>query len=102
MLKEVHLRDKDRNKIAALMSVIPGLGHLYKHHYVEGIGFLTVGNVLMVFVTALLSIATFGVAIVLVPTIYVAAVAYAAYSIPDWHGKHEILHPWRQQNKDHH
>ena len=52
-------KEVDRNKIAALLSVVPGLGHLYKHHYVEGFVLLTAGNVLMVFIALWLAMATF-------------------------------------------
>ena len=82
----------DRNKIAALMSVIPGAGHLYKHHYLAGAGIMTVGNVLMVFVALWLSIATVGMSLIIVPALWVAGVAYAAYSAPDHHGAHPWLH----------
>ena len=82
----------DRNKIAALLSVVPGLGHLYKHHYLAGIGILTAGNVLMVFVALWLAFATLGFSLILVPVAWVAGVAYAAYSAPDRHGTHPWLH----------
>ena len=39
-------RTVDRNKIAALLSIIPGLGHLYKHHYTSGLGILIGGNIM--------------------------------------------------------
>ena len=83
-------RSVDRNKIAALLSVVPGAGHLYKHHYLAGAGILIVGNALMVFVAAWLSIATVGLSLLLVPALWVAGIAYAAYSAPDRHG----THPW--------
>jgi hypothetical protein len=89
---------EERNKIAALLSIIPGLGHLYKHHYVFGLGLLIGGNALAAFCTALLTLATFGVAVLLVPLGYLAIVAASAYSIPDWHGRHHYLHPWTPES----
>lgn len=87
----------DRNKIAALLSVIPGAGHLYKHHYLEGLGILTVGNVLVAFVTAWLALATLGLALIVVPAVWVAAIAYSAYCVPDLHGTHPWLHVWERR-----
>ena len=75
--------------------MIPGVGHLYKHHYLAGMGFLIGGNLLMIFVTGLLSLATFGLAMIVVPVAYLAAVAWAAHELPDWHGRHHFLHPWK-------
>lgn len=94
-MEKIQFKKKDRDRIAALLSVIPGAGHLYKHHYLAGIGIMTGGTMLMVLVTALLALATFGLAILLVPLAYMLGVAYAAYELEDWHGKHHALHPWR-------
>lgn len=82
----------DRNKIAAILSIIPGLGHLYKHHYRSGLGIMTAGNVLMAFVTLWLSIATLGMALIIVPAIWFAGVGYSAYCAADEHGMHPWLH----------
>ena len=56
----------DRNKIAALLSIVPGLGHLYKHHHLAGFGIMTVGNVMMVFIALWLSLATLGLSLIVV------------------------------------
>lgn len=82
----------DRNKVAALLSVIPGLGHLYKHHYMAGAGILTAGNVLMVFVALWLAFATVGLSLVIVPVLWFAGIAGSAYFATDEHGKHAYLH----------
>ena len=95
-MEEIHLRKQDRDLIAMLLSVIPGAGHLYKHHYLAGFGILIGGNLLMGLVTALLAIATFGVAIIVVPVVYIIGIAWAAHELEDWHGKHQYLHPWRK------
>lgn len=88
-------RSVDRDKIALVLSVFPGAGHLYKRHYASGFGLLIGGNLLMIFIALLLGLATFGASVILVPLIYMFAVAASAYSIPDWHGHHGFLHPWR-------
>ena len=87
-MKLVQFRKQDRDLFAGLLSVIPGLGHIYKRHYLSGLGILTGGNLLMLLVTALLAMATFGVAIIVVPVAYMLAVAWAAHELPDWHGRH--------------
>lgn len=84
----------DRNKVAIIMSVIPGLGHLYKHHYIAGFGILTLGNVLIVFVTALMAFATLGMSLIIVPAAWFAGVACSAYMASDEHGHHPWLHVW--------
>jgi len=92
-------RTVDRNRVAAMLSIIPGLGHLYKHHYVAGIGLLTGGNILVGFVAVLLMLGTFGLSVIVLPAIYIAGIAASAYSLPDWHGHHRYLHPWREEEE---
>jgi hypothetical protein len=87
----------DRNKIAALLSVIPGLGHLYKHHYIAGIGLMIAGNALMIFVSLWLSLATVGLSLVLIPAFWFGSVAASAYYATDEHGAHPWLHVWRMR-----
>ncbi|MEI8038347.1 MAG: hypothetical protein WCJ14_08145 [Verrucomicrobiota bacterium] len=86
---------EDRNRIAALLSLLPGLGHLYKHHYLAGVSLLIAGNIMTGFVAVLMALGTFGLSILLIPSAYIAAVAAAAYALPDWHGHHHYLHPWK-------
>lgn len=87
-------KEVDRNKVAALLSVVPGLGHLYKHHYMSGIGIMTAGNVLMVFVALWLGIATLGLSLIVVPAMWFAGIAASAYYATDEHGMHPWLHVW--------
>ena len=96
-IKEVRrrLEKVDRNLVALALSIIPGAGHLYKHHYAAGLGILIGGNLLVVFASILLSLATAGLSLVLIPLLYWPGVAASAYYLPDWHGKHHWLHPWR-------
>ncbi len=84
----------DRNKIAALLSVCPGLGHLYKHHYMSAVGIMTAGNVLMVFIAIWLSFATLGLSLIVVPAVWFAGIAGSAYFATDEHGMHPWLHVW--------
>ncbi|MEX1049039.1 MAG: hypothetical protein WED15_05905 [Akkermansiaceae bacterium] len=87
----------DRNKIAALLSVIPGLGHLYKHHYVAGLGLLIGGNALMIFVALWLSLATFGLSLILVPFLWFAAIGFSAYYATDEHGEKPWSQVWQER-----
>lgn len=84
----------DRDEVAAILSVLPGAGHLYKHHYALGLGLLTGGNVLVAFVAGLMVLGTMGLSLILVPLVYIGVVAWSAYNLPDWHGHHPYLHPW--------
>ena len=93
-------RSVDRNTVAAILSILPGAGHLYKHHYASGFGILIGGNTLMVFIAVLLALGTFGVSLVLVPIIYWLGIGAAAYAAPDWHDHHPYLHPWTPEDHE--
>ena len=87
-------RSIDRDEVAALLSILPGAGHLYKHHYGAGFGILLLGNALVAFVSGLMALATLGLSLILLPTVYLCIVAWSAYNLPDWHGHHHYMHPW--------
>ena len=78
---------RGRSMFAALLSLIPGLGHFYKGYYLIGLGYLLVGLPIVIGAAALLLLATFGLSLVL-PVIYVGITAAHAYTIED----HQI-HP---------
>ncbi len=63
---------------------------------IAGAGILVGGNLLMILVTALLALATFGLALIIVPVAYILGIAWTAHELPDWHGRHQYLHPWRK------
>lgn len=87
-------RRVDRNNIAAALSLIPGLGHLYKHHYLAGFGILTIGNVLVGFIATLMVFGTLGLSMIIVPVAWIAGIASSAYMASDAHGHHPWLHVW--------
>ena len=95
-MKEIYeaWKQVDRNKVAVVLSVFPGLGHLYKHHYLAGIGIMTLGNVLVAFIAGLLSLGTLGISLIAVPAVWFASIAYSAYMASDEHGHHPWLHVW--------
>jgi hypothetical protein len=79
------IKNIDRNVLALVLSILPGLGHLAKRYYIWGLTILIAGNALAVFVAAWLALATFGLSLIVVPTIWVAAVAWSAFMLPDRH-----------------
>jgi hypothetical protein len=56
--------------VALLMSVVPGLGHLYKGHLVTGILFL-VGTVVAVLLCSLFATFTMGFGLLLLPLYWI-------------------------------
>jgi hypothetical protein len=84
----------DRDEVAAILSLVPGAGHLYKHHYALGLGLLLGGNLLVAFAAGLMAFGTLGLSLVLLPLVYIGVVAWSAFNLPDWHGHHAYLHPW--------
>lgn len=94
-------RDVDRNMLALILSVVPGLGHLLKHYYGLGFTILIVGNALMIFIAAWLALATFGVSLIAVPIIWIASIAWSAYLLPDRH-RPEIATPPPRMTEDGH
>lgn len=67
--------------VALLMSVVPGLGHLYKGHLVTGIMFL-IGTIVAVLVCSLFATFTMGFGLLLLP-LYWIWVMTEAYWIAD-------------------
>ena len=84
---------RSRDRFAAVLSIIPGLGHMYKAHYFMGAAFLLVGLPVVIGATGLLLLATFGLSLLL-PLLYVALVGAHAHEIEDrqWHPQHGRSH----------
>jgi hypothetical protein len=74
--------DPGRNVIAALLSLLPGLGHLFKGYYVLGILLLVVGIPIILAASALMALATFGASLVL-PMVFIAIAAAHAFALDD-------------------
>lgn len=66
-----------RDSIAAVLSIVPGLGHVYKGHYVLGLGILFVGTPLFLFGSGLLALATFGLGLFLPLAAWVVVALHA-------------------------
>lgn len=70
------------NWFAAVLSLVPGLGHLYKGHLVSGLLLLCVGGPAFLLLVLLLIPKTFGLSLLL-PAGFVAATAFHAFHLPD-------------------
>jgi hypothetical protein len=75
----------DRNKIALILSILPGAGHLYKRHIGSGLAILIGGNSLIIFCAVWLSLATLGLSLVVVPILWIGGIAWSAFLLPDLH-----------------
>jgi hypothetical protein len=78
-----------RNEIAAVMSVFPGLGHIYKGYYLMGAGLLLLAPV-MVFAGLISGALTLGVGLV-IPVLFWIGTGVSAYMIDD-HRTHHLIH----------
>jgi hypothetical protein len=72
------------DRTAALLSLLPGLGHLYKGYVHEGLGHLCIGLPVSCLVGGLLGFATLGLGFLL-PLAYAGMCAWQAYSIKRRH-----------------
>jgi len=75
------------NKIAALLTIVPGLGHVYKGHYATGFIWMFAGMPLAIWVGILLGLATAGFGL-LFPIACWAGLAFDAYNEPDLRKHH--------------
>ncbi len=79
--RQEHFRDPatGRDRAAMFMSVVPGLGHIYKGHKMMG-AVLMAGTLLMAFFVAATVSATAGVALVLIPLYWSAVMLHAFWA----------------------
>jgi hypothetical protein len=73
---------REHNIYAAMLSALPGLGHIYKGHYPAGIAIMLLGPPLAIWVGVLLSLATLGLGMLL-PLFCWAWVAFDAFNEVD-------------------
>lgn len=81
---------KAENKIAALLSIVPGLAHMYKGHYFVGFFWRSLGMPIVFWAGILLGLATAGVGLFL-PLVIWAALAANAYCELDLRRRHRLL-----------
>lgn len=89
MSENTTILKKDRDIIAAVLSAIPGLGHIYKGHYAAGIFTMVLGIPVVLWVGILLSLATAGIGL-LVPVGCWASVILSAYFAKDLRKRHPM------------
>jgi hypothetical protein len=77
------------NDIAAVLSIVPGLGHIYKGHYAMGLMWMFLGMPIAVFVGIISILGTAGVGLLL-PIGCWAALAYDAYNEKDRRHHHHL------------
>jgi hypothetical protein len=80
----------ERNVIAGLLSIVPGLGHIYKGLYANGLVVMLLLTPIVVWASVLLSLTTKGAGL-LMPIAYWAVVAYQAMTERD-HRKYHLLY----------
>ena len=80
----------ERNLIAGLLSIIPGLGHIYKGLYSNGLAIMLLLTPIVLWASVLLSLTTKGAGL-LMPIAYWAIVAFQAMKETD-HRKHRFLY----------
>ena len=79
-----------QNLIAALLSIVPGLGHIYKGHFEAGFLWMFIGMPIAVWIGILFGLATAGVGL-LFPILCWAALALDAYNEKDQRHHHRAL-----------
>jgi hypothetical protein len=80
----------ERNVIAGVLSIIPGLGHVYKGLYADGLTVMLLLTPIVIWAAVLLNVTTKGFGL-LMPIAYWAIVAFKAMKEPD-HRKHHLLY----------
>ncbi|SMO64016.1 hypothetical protein [Gracilimonas mengyeensis] len=76
-----------RNIIAAVSSIIPGLGHVYKGYFASGFGLILVSP-FIIWVGAIAAFGTLGFGI-FIPLAYMIFIGWHAYNLED----HRHHHP---------
>jgi hypothetical protein len=78
-----------RDTVAAILSIVPGLGHIYKGHYRVGFTLMLLGIPLSLWMGLLTSLATLGLGL-LIPVAFWVLTAANAFMEPDWRRHHLI------------
>jgi hypothetical protein len=87
------------NNIAAWLSILPGLGQIYKGHFSAGFFWMLIGMPLAMWVGILLGLATAGLGL-LIPILVWAALALDAYFERDVRRRHWLPRPAQDGEDD--
>jgi hypothetical protein len=93
--EEKHAHDE----IAALLSIVPGLGHIYKGHYEMGFLWMFLGMPIALFVGIISILGTAGVGLLLPIGCWVA-LAYDAYNEKDRRHHHHLTSESDDESQD--
>ena len=96
-MNEVEPHDSRRDLLAALLSIVPGLGHIYKNDWTWGLGLMFFGAPMALWAGLLLTPATLGLGL-LIPLGYIGFVIVHAYTLED-HSHHKLVHAWDNLKK---
>ena len=83
--EEKHAHDE----IAAALSIVPGLGHIYKGHYEAGLLWMFLGMPFAIWIGIILSLATAGLGL-LFPVLCWLGLAWDAYNEKDRRHRHHM------------
>jgi hypothetical protein len=86
-----------QNAIAALLSIVPGLDHIYKGHFEAGFLWMFLGMPMAVWIGILLGLATAGIGL-LFPILCWVALAFDAYNEED-RRHHHLTSPWADDDE---
>jgi hypothetical protein len=87
------------NEIAAVLSIVPGLGHIYKGHYEMGLFLMFLGMPIAIFVGIISILGTAGLGL-LFPIGCWAALAYDAYRKKDRRHHHHLTSEADDESQD--
>jgi hypothetical protein len=85
------------DEIAALLSILPGLGHIYKGHYEAGFLWMFLGMPLAIWIGILFGLATAGIGL-LFPILCWAGLAWDAYNERD-RRHHHLTATWSDDDE---
>jgi|SRR4029450_3299081 hypothetical protein len=86
-----------QNEIAALLSIVPGLGHIYKGHFEAGFLWMFLGMPIAIWIGILFGLATAGVGL-LFPILCWVALAVDAYNEDD-RRHHHLTSTWADDDE---
>ena len=86
-----------QNAIAALLSIVPGLGHIYKGHFEAGFLWMFLGMPIAIWIGILFGLATAGVGL-LFPILCWVALAWDAYNEKD-RRHHHLASTWPEDDE---
>ncbi len=86
------------NEIAALLSIVPGMGHIYKGHYEAGFLWMFLGMPLAIWIGILFGLATAGIGLIF-PILCWGGLAWDAYNEKDRRHHHHLTSAWADDDE---